>query len=157
MSSNLSQLQMNYNQQQDRLTLILHTQDFCEYRFWLTRRATKALWEILVQLLDKTPVQHSQEQQKIGEQIQREKEQRHAAAEKYGTHVSRCPLGEEPLLLTKFMAKPADNGVSFLHLEDAQGRCIEFGGDNTIIMALCQLISRSAKLADWDLHLTMDT
>lgn len=158
MSSQMHQMQLNYDQLQDRLTLILGTQDFNEYRFWLTRRATRALWSILIQLLhadQKTELQHHQEEKKITEQIQKEKTQHQPNADKYGTNITRKPFGEEPLLIYKIMAKPGPSGASFIHFEDIQGHSIEFGGDSRIIMALCQLIRKTVKNADWDLNLEM--
>lgn len=154
--SNLQQMQLTYDQLQDRLVLILYTQDWCEYRFWITRRAVRMLWKMLTELLardQKDQQQHQQESQQIGKKIEQETSQRQPLAEQYSSRLTRKPLGEEPLLIYKVMASPGKQGGSFLRLEDIQGRSIEFGGDSKIITALCQLIRRITKQAEWDLHL----
>lgn len=156
MSSPLQQLQLSYDQLQDRLVLSLHTKDFCEYRFWITRHVTSAFWKILLELLkadQKGQLEHARESKKASEQIQQEKMQRQATADKFAQRVMRRPLGEEPLLLAKIQAKIAENGVAFLHLEDVQGRSIEFTGNSTIVVALCQLIQETIKKANWNLIL----
>lgn len=156
MPSRLHQLQIAYDMLQDRLVLIMHTQDFCEYRFWITRHIAKGLWNILVQLLkadQKNQLQQMQAQKQIENQIKKEKEQHQAAADKYATQMTRRPLGDEPLLLFKIMAKPDEQGHFLLHLEDPQGRSLEFGGDSTIILALCQLMKQTITHTDWDLPL----
>lgn len=157
MPSNLHQMQLTYDQLHDRLVLVLYTQDLYEYRFWITRRALKILWDILQQLLEadkKGRVQHMKESQKAADKIQQEKSQHQPAADQYATKVTRRPFGEEPLLLFKIIAKPIQGGILVLHLEDQQGRSIEFGGDSTIVVGLCQLIQQTIKQADWNLNLT---
>lgn len=156
MASNLQQIQLTYDQIQDRLVLTLNTSDWCEYRFWLTRKATKHLWIMLIKLLEadqKSPVQHQQESQQIQKKIEEEKSQRQKLADQYGSKLSRKPFGDEPLLVYKIIAKPGANGSCFLHLEDPKERSIEFGGDSKMITALSQLIRRVTNQADWDLNL----
>lgn len=156
MSSNLHQMQLSYDQVQDRLVLALLTQDFSEYRFWITRRAVKGLWNILTQLLQadqKNQLEQQRVSRQIAEQIQQEKTQHRPAANKYGTRITRRPLGDEPLLLAKIMARPSEQSRCFLHFEDIKGQSIEFSGDITIVMALCQLILQAIKQAEWDLAL----
>src|SRR4051812_45338641 len=48
----IHQIQIRYDQNEDRLLLRLTTTDDCEFRFWLTRRFTKRLWRVLVQMLE---------------------------------------------------------------------------------------------------------
>lgn len=159
MTTPIQQLQLSYNELHDRLILVLHTQDFCEYRFWITRHALKSLWVIFLKLLQddqKSQLQHMQETQAVAKQIQEEKAQHQPGASKYATQVSRKPLGEEPLLVAKIGSKPMDKGLFMLHLEDMQGRSIEFNGDTKIILALCQLVLQTLKITDWDLKLKIN-
>lgn len=157
MSSQLHQIQLGYDLLQDRLILTLSTQDFNEYRFWITRQAVRGLWNILIQLLkadEKTRPQQIQEGTKIGELIEKEKAQRQPIAGKYATSMTKRPLGDEPLLLYKVIAQPHEDGGFRLHLEDTQGRSIEFGGNSSIILGLCQLIKKTVQQGtDWNLEL----
>ncbi len=153
--SNLQQIQLNYDSVQDRLVLIFCTQDFAEYRFWITRRVLKALWSILQRLrqdLSSDLSQQREEDQKASSMIQKEKQQPQTS--KYATKITHYPLGETPLLLYKIMAKPIDQGHILLHLEDNEGKSIEFGGDATLVNVLCQLIYKTSAQTEWDLVLT---
>lgn len=154
----LQRLELSYNQAHDRLILILHAQDFSEYLFWLTRRAVPILWGVLTQLIQgdkKTEVQHTKEKEHWAEAIEKERGQKQPMAEKLSTRVAKRPLGNEPLLLSKIQAKKAPQGAFKLRLEDVNGRWIEFGGDTSILMALCQLIKQTAEKADWKLDLEL--
>jgi hypothetical protein len=156
LSSRLQQLQVGYDQLQDRILLTLFTTDFSEYQFWITRRATKALWGILTKLLEKEhkdQLQRLHEEERIAEQISREKEQRQASAERFGTKLTRRPLGDEPLLLYKIMGKALERGQFALRFEDSQGRFLEVGGESAILLALCELIKKSSLQAEWQLQL----
>lgn len=158
MVNSLQRLEVSYNQPHDRLILILHTQDFSEYRFWITRRALIVFWDILSKLLqsDQKPVQQKQQENKQWKQrIEQEQAQKQPMAEKLSTRVAKHPLGEEPLLLAKITGKAIPGGNFQLRLEDIQGRWIEFGGNSTILLALCQLIEKTLQQAEWNLELTV--
>lgn len=155
MPSSLHQIQLGYDQLQDRLVLSLSTQDFNEYRFWITRHAVKGFWNILVQLLqadEKTKVEQNRLGAQISNQIEKEKSERRPSADKYSTSMLQRPFGNDPVLIYKIMGKPRDPSGFYLHLEDNQGHSIEFGGDSTILLALCELIQKTVEKADWGLH-----
>lgn len=157
MPSSLQQVQLNYDQVQDRLILTFMTQDFCEYRFWITRHILIAFWEILHKLeqaLETSKEQKIQEKQQATENIRQEKQQ--PEANKYGMRMSRRPLGEEPLLLFKIIAKPSEQGFAFFHLEDIKGQSIEFNGDSAFITALSQLVQKTMPQTNWGLILKSD-
>lgn len=154
--SGLYQIQMAYDQLQDRLILFLFTQDFSEFRFWLTRRSAKGLWSILTQMLEGNQKKLIQEEKKIEEQIKKEKAQQNVEATKFANRMTQRPLGDEPLLINKISAKQIKTGAYHLHLEAIKGQSIEVNCDNTIVLALCKLIQQSVKQAEWDLELTVD-
>lgn len=156
MTSPLHQLQLAYDQTQDRMLLTLTAKDFSEYRFWVTRRAVKVLWQVAQHLIkgdQKTDLEHNQESQAMADKIQEEKSQRSPTADKMSHRLSRRPLGDEPLLLYKVGGNVAENGDCALRLEDNKGIWIQFNGNSKIITALCQLILETLKAADWNLQL----
>lgn len=160
MSSPLQQMQIAYDPLQDRLVFTIFTQDFCEYRFWITRHILKGIWNGMMQLLQadqKNQLKLKEESKKAAEQIQKEKAQRQPGAEKFATSATRRPLGDEPLLLAKFFAKPMERNTFLVHLEDARGVSIEFNGESSIIVAFCQLILQAVSRSDWNLDLKTAT
>ncbi len=155
MSSNLHQLQITYDAYQDRLVLFLHTQDFQEFRFWLTRRSAKAVFEALQKLLTSLnqPTETlDKEDRKVAEQIEKERQQQNPSVAKFAHKLTTKPLGEEPLLVSKFGIKQ-DKGHVVLRIESLSGKALEIGGDLKIAVALCRLIKQTATTADWQLVL----
>lgn len=153
MSSQLQKILLTYDQINDRLILDFCTQDFCEYRFWITRRLLKGLWELLCQLHESMPkeqVQNMPDKKRAEQQIHREVQ--NPDANKYSTRVTKSPLGEQPLLLCKISATTTDRGVHF-HLEDMQGHAVDFSGDAFLLILLTQLIAKVLPKTEWDLKL----
>ncbi len=154
MSSPLHQIQLTYDQAQDRLILTVSTQDLNEFRFWITRHMLKKLWEVLQKVREmfaKDSTQQQEENVQASTQVQKEMQQ--PTANKYGTRMSRRPLGEEPLLLHKFSITPNKQRQVIFCLEDTQTKKIEFSGDGVLLAALCQLIQKTTSQTDWDLTL----
>lgn len=156
-NESLHKLEVSYNQAHDRLILILHTQNMNEYRFWLTRRAVPLLWQLLQQLIKsdkkKPVVQQVKEKEQWNEAIKKEQGQKHAVAEQLSTRISKRPMGDDPLLLAKMHGGIDENGVFKLRLEDVAGRWIEFTGQSTVLIAICQLIQETLQKTDWNLNL----
>lgn len=151
MPSNLHQIQLTYDQVQDRLMLNFSTQDLYEYRFWVTRRVVRGFWEILQQIAkDIPPEQMSKFNGPQAAQEQVKQEVQIAEANKYATRLTRRPFGEEPLLLCKISATPSEGNVHF-HLEDFQGKSVDFAGDSFLALLLIQLIVRIMPKTEWDL------
>ena len=48
----LHQLKIDFNAEQDRLLMLVSTDDGAEVRMWLTRRFVKLLWPLLVKLAE---------------------------------------------------------------------------------------------------------
>lgn len=153
MSSKVQQIQLSYNGEHDRLVLTLSTDDFNEYRFWLTRRVTKGFWEMLNRLqgmMYKDVEQVREETVQSSQQIHKETAKPEAA--KYSTRVSKYPLGEEPLLLFQFSAQPTEQGQIFFHLQDSKGTAVDFAGEGILVTVLTQLLRKALAQADWRLE-----
>lgn len=154
MGSQLQKLQLTFDRHEDRLVLIFFTTDFSEYRFWITRRMVIQFWQVLKKLeeiLLKSDVEKQEETKKASSHIQHEATQ--AAATKYATSVTKQPLGDRPLLLYKLQAKALENGRAFFHLEDIEGKNIEFSGDKQVLAGLIQLIAKTIPQTEWGIEL----
>lgn len=152
----LNQIQLTYIPQEDRLLLSLQTQDFLEYRFWITRYLIKPFWHLLMELLKadrKSAEQHRLESELYLKSILDERDQHRPIADKLSQHIAKQPFGTQAYLISKISGKPAENHTSILHFEDIQGNFVECAGDSTIIIAICQLILQTIKIAQWDLTL----
>jgi hypothetical protein len=157
-SSGLQQLQLNYDQVQDRLLLSVFTQDLNEYQFWLTRRATQMIWHVLIQLLQadqKSDLEKMETNREVVKQIQEERRRRSKTAQQFSNPVAKKPLGDEPMLLFKVKAQPPEDDLIRLSLEDDKGRALQIAGNAAIVLALCQLIRQTILLANWNLDLPL--
>lgn len=151
MASNLHQIQLTYDSINDRLLLSFSTQDFFEYKFWVTRRALKGLWGLLQQITPKNDQENRLEEEIAEKSIQQEVEV--AGARKFGTSLARHPLGVEPMLLYKVSATPGDGKRVHFRLEDSNGRFVEFAGEMLLVSLLAELIRKVIPKTDWGLSL----
>lgn len=155
MPSNLYQLEVSYNQIQDRLLLKIYTQDLAEYRFWMTRYFLKGLWGVLNTLLEcdaKGSVEHAKEKQEIEKRYSREQAERRPIANKYGTKLTKTPLGDEPLLLLGVVADVAETGALIIKFQVEKEKTIEISANSKTIISLQKLLAETARRADWKLE-----
>jgi hypothetical protein len=156
MPGNLYQLELTFDPLQDRLLLRLYTEDFAEFRLWLTRRYVKILWKTLKKTLDedwKDEREHEKEFHVIEQKFQEEQSQRQAATQKYTNRVTHTPLGQDPILVSRLYVRPNKQSPSMLGMQDEQGKRVEIAADSKIILSLCKLLTEINKKAEWDLIL----
>lgn len=157
----IHQIQIRHDETEDRLLLRLSTTDNCEFRFWLTRRFTKRLWGMLVQMLE---WDRAVKQQVIPEtrrtvlEIQHEGYSRQANyAKKFEEPAQeaqrRMPLGEAPVLLAKAKGKKGDNGIQMLGLHPLQGQGIDITLDTKLLHIFTRLLREQVAKTDWDVNL----
>lgn len=154
MSSSLHQIQLSYDQLQDRLTLVFFTLDFFEYRFYITRRVLKGLCQLLKQLRSLNP-KHSlmiKQTDFDGKSPPVQQEVQYPDAKKYGTSLTRMPLGSEPLLLCTISATPGEHGNVRFKLEDHLGHAVDFDGNMIIVNSLIQLVEKIMPITEWEIE-----
>lgn len=157
--ANLSQLQMRYDEEEDRLLLRINTSADEEFRFWLTRRFIITLWPLLQAGLMSSPdiKQRSTQQNKAAvlnfEHEKAQKDVDYSAT--FKTEPQTLPLGEEPLLLNRASLKPLDNtlGIHTLHLQATDDRGVEFVLDQRLMHILTRVVIDSLKNTQWGLKL----
>lgn len=162
MSARLKQLELSYNPKQDRALLKLHMNDLSVYKMWLTRRYVKLLYPILQKMLSsdqaKSQIERQEEAQQVEKAFAKEQEMRKAGKQvetpkRFGTIISKEPLGPHPFLLTKIEVKPHEGVLGILCLYPEEGPGFEIGLDSMITQSLCKLLSEVEKKASWGLDL----
>lgn len=155
----IHKLEISFDPIEDRLILKFHTEDLSEYRLWLTRRFVKIFWATLKKLLhedQKPSSQKAQEAEKISQAYEKEQTiKKSEFIQKYSSkvHLSKTPLGPEPILITKIQIKQHKNGTAILCLYPEEGQGFEVPAHSMIINALCKLLSESVRKTDWDFYL----
>jgi hypothetical protein len=155
----LHQLKLDYIPEQDRLLLRVSTDDQLEVRLWLTRRALRLLWPLLVQMVRASPevaLQSNPEARDalVGMQHERALSQANFA-EPFEEAPREMPLGAEPILVTRIRTDKGDGGNQVLALLPQQGQGIRLTLDNTLLHSLCKLLQTAVAKSDWDMALEL--
>jgi hypothetical protein len=156
----LQQLKVDYNAEQDRLLMLIATNDAVELRMWLTRRYVKLLWPLLVKLAeDASPrirTQANPEARKALLGIEHEQAVGRADFSKAYERKSRSmPLGEEPLLLGRIQTGHDRKGRPVLALHPSTGQGITLTLDSVLLHSVCRLLQAAVKKSGWDMELKL--
>ncbi len=156
----LQQLKVDYSAEQDRLLMLIATDDGIELRTWLTRRYVKLLWPLLVKLAEEASprirTQASPEARKALLGIEHEQAVSKADFSKAYEKKSRStPLGEDPLLLGRIQTGHDRKGRPVLALHPATGQGITLTLDSVLLHSLCRLLQAAVKKSGWDMELKL--
>ena len=155
----LHQLKLDFNPEQDRLLLRVSTDDKLEVRLWLTRRALRLLWPLLVQMVRSSPevaLQSNAEARDYLAGVQHEKALSQANfGDPFEETPRGMPLGAEPILVARMQSKKDANGNQILGLLPQQGQGINLTLDNTLLHSLCKLLQNAVAKSDWDIVLEL--
>lgn len=153
----LRQLQVRFDPEQDRLLLRASTQRNAELRCWLTRRMVRLLWPRLMEGLSRRAQAESKAPEEVREQVaafRREEALQKADFSKPYDEVPEVtlPLGDAPVLVTRISVRPTEKGL-VLQLLPSQGQGLTLALDERLLYSICELIRRTAQVAEWDLDL----
>lgn len=155
----IHQIQVRYDETQDRILLRLSTTDGSEFRFWLTRRFVKRLWGMLVQMLEwdqAVQQQHDVQTRRTVLDIQHEGYARQANYSKNFEETPRAmPFGEAPVVLAKARGKRRDSGTQVLSLHPQEGQGIDVTLDTKLLHIFSRLLREAVAKADWDMNLAL--
>lgn len=155
----LHQLKLDFIPEQDRLMLRVSTDNQLEVRLWLTRRALRLLWPLLVQLVRSSPdvaLQSNAEARDALVGLQHEQALNRANFAKSFEDVPReMPLGAEPILVAHIRTSKDGEGNPVLGLLPQQGPGIHLTLDNTLLHSFCRLLQNAVARSDWDMVLEL--
>src|SRR5512132_3564518 len=122
----LHQLKVEYDAEQDRLVMLVATNEAMELRLALTRRFVKLLWPLLVKLAEEASprirTQANPEARKALLGIEHQQAVQKADFSKaYEPKPRSMPLGEEPLLLGRIQTGHDRKGQPVVALHPAEG------------------------------------
>ena len=151
----LRQMEAGYNPVHDRLVLFLHMDDLSEFRFWITRRYAKHLWQALLQILEQDPNHEKLQQEelkKVNEAFDQEQSVRkETGAQQFTNRMQHTPLGAEPILLARLQIKTETGPYPVVCMHPPQGQGIEIAMNRMMILSLLRLLADGVEKADWDL------
>ena len=155
----IHQMQVRYDETQDRILLRLSTTEGSEFRFWLTRRFVKQLWCMLVQMLEWDQAVERQtdvQARRTVLDIQHEGYAQQANYSKKFEETPRImPFGEAPVVLARAHGKRRDGSTQILSLHPQRGQGIDMTLDTKLLHILSRLLREAVAKADWDITLAL--
>ena len=155
----LHQLKLDYIPEHDRLLLRVSTDNQFEVRLWLTRRALRLLWPLLVQMVRASPevaLQSNPQARDALVGMQHEQALSRADFTRAFEEAPReMPLGAEPILVARIQSNRDDSGNQVLGLLPQQGQGIHLTLDNTLLHSFCKLVQNAVAKSDWDIVLEL--
>ena len=160
--SQLHQMQLTFVPVEDRVLFRMNTKARQEFRFWMTRRYIKVLWNTIIKLLKERQGKklETKEEKPLPEPIQEAviaaEHQKIVENSDFQTQYQEStylPLGESPTLLFSVGVKPGPNNQAILVMSPQEGQGIEIGLNDQIVHSLCKLLAETAAKAEWDLNL----
>ena len=155
----LHQLKLDFIPEQDRLLLRVSTDSQLEVRLWLTRRALRLLWPLLVQMVRSSPevvLQSNPQARDALVGMQHEQALSRANFSKPFEEAPReMPLGAEPILVVHLQVSKDGEGNQVLGLLPQQGQGIHLTLDNTLLHSFCKLVQNAVGKSDWNLVLEL--
>lgn len=152
--SKISQIQIRYLQEEDRLLLRLNTADKEEFRFWLTRRYTEAIQPLLQQAIHKTLTVNQQQSSNKKAVIDFERkniEENVNFEADFEDKANTYPLGEQPLLLNQANLKFSQKESYTLSLKGVGNKGINFILDKHLLHVINKVINDSLQQTGWQL------
>src|SRR5258705_10099304 len=156
----LHQLKVDYEAEQDRLLMLVATNDGVEVRLALTRRFVKLLWALLVKLAEEASprirTQANPEARKALLGIEHEQAVSRANfALPYDDSTRATPLGADPLLLARIQTGHDPNGHPVVAMHPAEGQGVTLTLDPVLLHSVCRLLQAAVKKSDWDMELKL--
>jgi len=157
----LHQLKLDFIPEQDRLLLRVSTDNQREMRLWLTRRALRLLWPLLLKTARSSPeiaLQSNPQARDALVGMQHERALRQSNfANPFEEAPRELPLGPEPVLVARIQTNRDENGNLVLGLLPQDGQGINLTLDNNLLHSLCKLLQNAVAKSDWDIVLELPT
>lgn len=160
----LQQMNIGFSPVEDRLILRItgKTGDgSAEYRFWLTRRLVRLLWDGLLKVLEADTAADPRVEPRAREMMKQWQEEEAISKADFATPFSpeqaALPLGEAPILVSKIQLKSMGPDQKVVVLNNEAGVGITLALKPEMIHSIRKLIADAANKAEWNLNLTLLT
>lgn len=157
--SRINQIQIRYAPIEDRIVLRLNTEDSSEFRFWITRRYAKILAVSLLKLLRSAgDIQNHTEEQVQQAVMSFQHEEAIAKADFAKTFQAQpksLPLGNVPILLSKFTVKHTEDGNPMLCMYPEQGQGIDLALQPQLLHSIGKLFADALQASDWGVNFSL--
>ena len=167
--SGIEQINLGFNDQEDRLLLKLGLIDKTEIAVWISRRICKIMWGLLqgaqatllppATLTDNLPVVLPDTKNQVMESFAREIAEQKAIEHmdfKSEYVTDRQTLTEEPMLAIQCIVISVENQLPNLELQCKNGQSVKIALSNELVHAMTNMMQLATREADWDLMMIAD-
>ncbi len=155
MSDAISQLQMVYVPEEDRILFRVNSIGKKEFRFWVTRRYAMLMAKVLNDHKQTDPDISSQVTEEAKEAVQNFKKEKAmdeaTFGEKFKEEGNEYPLGKNIQLAFKLSYNMRSNGTLNLNVQPKEGQGISIVLNQDINTTLTQLLIVAGNKGDWEL------
>ena len=159
--SQINQVQLKFVPTEDRLLLRVSTSDNDEFRFWLSRRFARLLWPVIGNLLLENPRIKTQPSPIAQRELLAFEHQKAIDdadfSTPYGEGEKALPLGDVPVLLTRFQIREGENDTPVLSMSSQQGQVIDLALNPGLLHSVAELLKNAVAVAQWDLPPMLET
>lgn len=155
----LQQINVMYDAPQDRLLVRMNTSERVEYRFWITRRLVKGLWQGLVQRMQSTETARRQAVPSAKQAVV--EFEREAALHKttfdkpYAAEEMKPAMPGEPLLVFSVTLRSHPQEGHDISLMPANGAGFHLHFSDTLLHGFAKLLQDAVQRSGWDLALEL--
>lgn len=154
MTGAISQMQMLYNPEEDRILFRVNTTAGQQFRFWITRRYAALLLRVLKEHVDSDPDVSAQGSPEAKEAVRSFKQEKAVQSanfkDEFREESAEMPLGEEALLAYRLQYNIKE-GVLNLGIQPKTGQGISMVINQQINSSLTQLLAAAIRKAEWNL------
>lgn len=167
--SGIEQINLGFNEQEDRLLLKLGLIDKTEIAVWISRRICKAMWALLqgtqatlqpaTTMTNTPPAMTSDSKSQVMENFAREvAEQKAIENMDFNTtyQADRQTRTDEPMLAIQCIVITAENQLPNLELQCKNGQSVKMALSNELVHALTNMMQLATREAGWDLLMTTE-
>lgn len=167
--SGIEQINLGFNEQEDRLLLKLGLIDKTEIAVWVSRRICKAMWALLqstqttmppaVTITNTTPAMTADSKSQVMETFAREVAEQKAMENMDFNSTyrpDRQTLTDEPMLAIQCIVISAENQLPNLELQCKNGQSVKMALSNELVHALTNMMQLATREAGWDLLMSGD-
>ena len=155
MTGAISQMQMVYVPEEDRVFFRINSLDKQEFRFWLTRRYAMLLVKVLKDHKDTDPDVSTQVTPGAKEAVQSFKKEKVMSearfSQKFKEEGNEFPLGQSIQLAYKLSYSMKDDGNLHLSVQPKEGKGINIVINQDINITMTQLLLTASRKGGWKL------
>ena len=152
MTGSISQMQMLYNPEEDRILFRVNTTGRQQFRFWLTRRYALLMLKVLREHMENDPDLSTLDNPEAREAVKSFKQEQAVSSanfrEQFDEAADDLPLGSDIPVAFKLTYNLNDGNLN-LGIQPKEGQGINMSLDRNINASLTQLLLSAAQKGEW--------